>query len=1076
MRVLEGVIITTYTMGKNKKHRLRKSKENEGGSDTSDEGAAAPVGCTHINKSVNFAAMRKVILKSNFGECVACNKDNKSSNKESSIGATAVTTETEDIIDHETTIWVCLQCGNQGCDRNSKDKHALKHYETPHSQCHCITVNLTTWACWCYTCDDDVAVENSKRIQECVEFLRKQSGLPRSDQTSSARRPLSVLNTSQPKVEPSSESTKEKSRTVIPKASSSVVCLKVKGLCNLGNTCFFNAVMQNLSQSHSLESLLVEKTDKGKCIRLPGHTIIDVESSGSSEEDEDDITNKELANIDIVPGEAGPLTQSLLSFLQDMNKTGSKSSSNNIVNPSPLFGQICKKAPRFKGFQQQDSHELLRYLLDVIRTEEIKRCQAGILKKFNVNSKTVDDETKIKVKEYGRQVKHTFIDSLFGGQLVSTVMCEECKHISQIFEPFLDLSLPVTEEKPSRPNSMIGTKKKSMDEVDDSHTKAVDGFAAKDKPTKQPSRKEKRMSKKEQRRKEKIARKGNKQEDPIENDIVKDANPEEGKGSDDGPISDGRISESADNIEKEEKEDDHENSDADIEDNLESDASKLFGGATANVSLLGQDNINPSDNITDPSLGSSNNLIALNKTNPELQNGVTVTESLQFLPIVRTDNNNDSSIDADSSSVTLVDNESSTLFTSTESSLTPSTTGSSYKTKSTDSSRSSTCDIKDTVDGNCLRRGLSESLNELHLEDSRTRLGATGNDIVQDLTKKLNYLNLDMCHYPTSTDDIPYIDAEESPEGTKPSSLPIINQEEDTPVSVDCNGLSRRNSTHKKARQALRREAEYKSMSTLSARYHSVGKECSISSCLHQFTSAELLTGSNKVTCDNCTRIKMKKLPNKDKKKSDSVCSNANKQYLIFQPPAVLTLHLKRFEQIGFASRKVNRHVDFPLLLDLAPYCSSLCQGIEPGQKKILYSLYGVVEHSGRLSGGHYTAFVKVRPNMNSVVSFINPNFTFPKEYIHRYVERSLNGPKSPDIDVSDKFVESLVPPVHTDSYLHALVPIDSYLHSLVPIDSYLHSLVHIDSYLHSLVHINSYLHSLVPIDSYLHSLVPIDS
>ena len=32
--------------------------------------------------------------------------------------------------------------------------------------------------------------------------------------------------------------------------------------------------------------------------------------------------------------------------------------------------------------------------------------------------------------EYGRQVKYTFLDSLFGGVLVSTVTCEECKHVS----------------------------------------------------------------------------------------------------------------------------------------------------------------------------------------------------------------------------------------------------------------------------------------------------------------------------------------------------------------------------------------------------------------------------------------------------------------------------------------------------------------------------------------------------------------------------------------------------------------------------------------------------------------------
>lgn len=30
------------------------------------------------------------------------------------------------------------------------------------------------------------------------------------------------------------------------------------------------------------------------------------------------------------------------------------------------------RAPRFKGYQQQDSHELLRYLLDGMKAEEIK--------------------------------------------------------------------------------------------------------------------------------------------------------------------------------------------------------------------------------------------------------------------------------------------------------------------------------------------------------------------------------------------------------------------------------------------------------------------------------------------------------------------------------------------------------------------------------------------------------------------------------------------------------------------------------------------------------------------------------
>ena len=76
-------------------------------------------------------------------------------------------------------------------------------------------------------------------------------------------------------------------------------------------------------------------------------------------------------------------------------------SKTNVLNPGYLFTEICKKqgndslytytacfsflelftivcrAPRFKGFRQQDSQELLRYLLDSVREEEIKVRQSS---------------------------------------------------------------------------------------------------------------------------------------------------------------------------------------------------------------------------------------------------------------------------------------------------------------------------------------------------------------------------------------------------------------------------------------------------------------------------------------------------------------------------------------------------------------------------------------------------------------------------------------------------------------------------------------------------------------------------
>lgn len=69
-----------------------------------------------------------------------------------------------------------------------------------------------------------------------------------------------------------------------------------------------------------------------------------------------------------------------------------------------------------------------------------------------------------------------------------------------------------------------------------------------------------------------------------------------------------------------------------------------------------------------------------------------------------------------------------------------------------------------------------------------------------------------------------------------------------------------------------------------------------------------------------------------------------------------------------FRSTKVNKLVNFPIQLNIAPFCSKRSQNLptfEPGQSKVLYSLYGIVEHSGSIHGGHYVAYVKVRPKLD---------------------------------------------------------------------------------------------------------------
>ena len=93
----------------------------------------------------------------------------------------------------------------------------------------------------------------------------------------------------------------------------------------------------------------------------------------------------------------------------------------------------------------------------------------------------------------------------------------------------------------------------------------------------------------------------------------------------------------------------------------------------------------------------------------------------------------------------------------------------------------------------------------------------------------------------------------------------------------------------------------------------------------------------------------------------------------------MLTIHLKRFEVCSFRLRKVNRRVQFGERLDLAPFCSTIGQDLpqmRPGQRRVLYSLFGVVEHSGRVTSGHYTAYVRVRRRHEKLT--VNPTLLTP--------------------------------------------------------------------------------------------------
>ena len=193
------------------------------------------------------------------------------------------------------------------------------------------------------------------------------------------------------------------------------------------------------------------------------------------------------------------------------------------------------------------------------------------------------------------------------------------------------------------------------------------------------------------------------------------------------------------------------------------------------------------------------------------------------------------------------------------------------------------------------------------------------------------------------------------------------------------NQITSRSCAHSQAR------AEEFFMLSLNIQHHR-----DIRTSLTEFFKGELLAGSNAWLCGEC------------KRKVD-----AEKRSVVTQLPAVLILHLKRFE-FDFdvmRKKKLNDECAFPLLLNMQPYVvrhaddddlqpasptedgvstATTTQNEESGEAstgeqgeaenvgeegEFLYDLVGVVIHSGHAEGGHYWSLVKDRFSPSSTSS-----------------------------------------------------------------------------------------------------------
>ncbi|XP_065836719.1 ubiquitin carboxyl-terminal hydrolase 3-like [Oscarella lobularis] len=270
--------------------------------------------------------------------------------------------------------WICLMCGATHCGRYVR-RHAVEHYEE--NLQHSVCMDKESLAVFCYICDEyagnDTKTKLIGQLRKCMKEKRNK------------KRPLN---------EESNSSATKRAKTIEDDATP----CKLVGLRNLGNTCFMNAVLQSLSNIKEFSVFFR---------RLPAASLTS--------------SRQTTANHHGYFTRSRPRPGTNCSLVEEVRKCiiALRSEGSAPHSPDSLFATVWRVVPRFRGFQQQDAHEFLRYLLDQLHSE----LQEHVTRKMTS--------------------KRTIVSGVFGGMLQNEVTCLECRTQSIKQDPILDLSLDI---------------------------------------------------------------------------------------------------------------------------------------------------------------------------------------------------------------------------------------------------------------------------------------------------------------------------------------------------------------------------------------------------------------------------------------------------------------------------------------------------------------------------------------------------------------------------------------------------------------------------------------------------------